>query len=301
MTHLLAFLIGIFRLSVWLAILVMIFVPLERFFAVYSHKTLRKGIGVDLCYYFINSLLPAVLLSVPLALLGWSVRQVMPGSVFAFVASLPFWARALTGFVVGEVGYYWGHRWSHEIPFLWRFHAIHHSAEEVDFMVNTRAHPLDMVFGRFCGIVPMYALGLAGPTSAAGGSTLPIVVTLIGTVWGFFIHANLRWSFGPLEWLVSTPKFHHWHHTKTGAIDRNYASTLPWLDRLFGTYHLPQEWPEAYGIEAAMPPTLLGQLQYPLVPDVGTTVEQRADSALPLMPSASMAVDQRADSVTTSD
>ena len=84
-------------------------------------------------------------------------------------------------------------------------------------------------------------------------------------VWGFFIHANVRWRFGFLEWLISTPGFHHWHHTKTGPINHNYASTLPWLDWLFGTMHLPaNEWPTAYGIEAKLPDSLVGQLAYPL-------------------------------------
>ena len=266
MTQFFVFLLNLLRLSGWLAILVVIFVPLEHFFAVYSHKTLRKGIGTDLCYYFVNSLVPAALLSIPIAALGWAVRHLVPSGLYTLVESLPLGAKVLAGFVAGEIGYYWGHRWSHEVPFLWRFHAIHHSAEEVDFLVNTRAHPLDMVFSRFCGIVPLYMLGLAGPTSASGGSTLPVLVTLIGTIWGFFLHANLRWYLGPLEWLVSTPKFHHWHHTKTGPIDRNYASTLPWLDWLFGTHILPKEWPESYGIEAPVPESLLDQLAYPLLP-----------------------------------
>lgn len=278
MAQLLVILISLFRLSLWLAILAVIFVPLEYFFAVYSHKTLRKGIGADLCYYFLNSLLPAALLSVPAAILGWGAQHVLPGKMFELIASLPFLARVLLGFVAGEVGYYWGHRWSHQIPFLWRFHSIHHSAEEVDFLVNTRAHPLDMVFSRICALVPMYALGLGGPTSASGGSALPVLVTLVGTVWGFFIHANLKWSFGPLEWLVSTPKFHHWHHTKTGPINHNYASTLPWLDRLFGTHTLPREWPESYGIEAKIPLAVIDQLLYPLLPADAPKVETPSSS-----------------------
>jgi len=271
-----AILENIFRLSVWLVILVVIFVPLEHFFAIKSHKPLRKGIAGDIFYYFLNSLLPAAILSVPAAILAWAAQQAVPDQVFDFMDSLPFWGRALLALLAGEVGYYWGHRWSHQIPFLWKFHSVHHAAEEVDFMINTHAHPLDMVFGRTCGLIPIYVLGLGGPTSATGGSMIPVLVTLVGTVWGFFIHANLKWNLGPLEWLIATPKFHHWHHTKTGLIDHNYASTLPWLDRIFGTHNLPKEWPESYGIEAKMPPGVLDQLLYPLKPEIKPTAEEPA-------------------------
>ncbi len=250
------------RLSVWLTILVVIFVPLERLFAAHEHKLWRAGIVTDLAYYFLNSLLPAVLLGAPISLLAWLVHQALPGSYLEAVGGLPLWARAVLGLVAGEVGYYWGHRWSHEIPILWRFHSVHHAAEEVDFLVNTHAHPVDMVFGRFCALVPIYVLGLSGPSGPAG-SSVAVIVSLVATLWGFFIHANIRWRFGPLEWLISTPAFHHWHHTKTGPLNRNYASTLPWLDRIFGTHHLPGAFPEAYGIKAKLPTTLTEQLAHP--------------------------------------
>lgn len=257
---------SVLRVSVWLTILAVIFVPLERLFAVHPQRIFRKRIGIDLSYYFLNSLTTSLLLSVPIGLLAWLARHAVPDPVLTMSAALPFWGRLLAALVVGEFGYYWGHRWCHEVPFLWRFHSVHHSAEEVDFLVNTRAHPFDMVFGRFCGFVPMYLLGLGGPTGPSD-SLMPVLVTLIGTVWGFFIHANLRWRFGPLEWLVSTPAFHHWHHTRSGPIDRNYASTLPWLDWLFGTFHMPRgTWPESYGIQEKIPDSLAGQLVYPLSP-----------------------------------
>jgi sterol desaturase/sphingolipid hydroxylase (fatty acid hydroxylase superfamily) len=258
-----ASLMPVLRLSAWLAILVVIFVPLEYLFAAHPKEIWRKGIVTDLGYYFLNSLVPAMLLSVPAAMLAWTANRVIPGGFLAVMAGLPLWARVIAGLIAGEVGYYWGHRWSHEIPFLWRFHSIHHSAEHVDFLVNTRAHPLDMVFSRFFGLVPIYALGLAGPVGAIG-MLVPVIVTLIATTWGFFIHANLRWRFGPLEWLISTPVFHHWHHTLSGPVNRNYSSTLPWVDRIFGTHYLPKEWPTAYGIETKLPETLVGQLAYPL-------------------------------------
>jgi sterol desaturase/sphingolipid hydroxylase (fatty acid hydroxylase superfamily) len=260
------FLLSVGRLSLWLGILVAVFLPLERLFSAHPQSIFRRGIVTDLGYYFLTGLVPTALLSAPIGLLAWMANHGVPQVVHQTAAQLPFWARAGLGLVAGEVGYYWGHRWSHEIPFLWRFHAIHHSAENIDFLVNTRTHPVDVVFGKFCGLVPIYILGLGGPIGTAG-SVVPAGVMLFGTLWGYFIHANLRWRFGPLEWLISTPAFHHWHHTLSGPIDRNYSSTLPWLDWLFGTFHLPRDkWPDAYGVQEKLPESLPEQLAYPLMP-----------------------------------
>ncbi len=268
----------ILRLSLWLTALVVIFVPLERLFGEHDQKVLRKGIVTDLGYYFLSSLLPALLLSLPLAGLAWAVHLAVPSGWLAVAGTMPLWARALAGLVAGEVGYYWGHRWSHEIPLLWRFHAIHHSAQELDFLVHTRAHPVDMVFGRFCAFVPIYVLGLGSPVDVSG-SVVPVIVGVVGTLWGFFIHANVRWRFGPLEWIISSPAFHHWHHTLDGPINRNYASTLPWLDRLFGTHYLPRhEMPKAYGIRASVPDTLSEQILHPFLPQPASSDEPRGQA-----------------------
>ena len=265
--HLLAFLINVARLCLWLLIIAAIFLPLERLFPLQRQKILRRGIGVDLGYYFLSSLLPGLVLAVPLSLVAMGAHRVIPSSLPVAIAAWPLWLRATAGLVVGEIGFYWGHRWSHEIPLLWRFHSIHHSAEHLDFMVNTRAHPVDLLFVRLCGLIPLYVLGLASPLTASG-SMVPVMIVLIATVWGFFIHANLRWRLGPLEWLISSPAFHHWHHTAPAPRDRNYASMLPWVDRVFGTHYLPRrQWPRSYGIDAKLPDTLVGQLAYPLRPD----------------------------------
>ncbi len=258
--------INVLRLSIWLAILVVIFVPLEYLFAAHPKKIFRKNALTDLGYYFMSSLIPAALLSVPISFVALAVHRYMPAGFLATMETLPLWARIVLGLLANDIGYYWGHRLSHEIPFLWRFHSIHHSAEEIDFLVNTRAHPLDMVFGRFCALVPLYVLGLGGPVDARG-TLVPVIVTLIGTFWGFFIHANLKWRLGWFEWIISTPAFHHWHHTKSGPINHNYSSTLPWIDRLFGTHHLPNSLPTDYGIKAKVPDSLIDQMIYPIFPE----------------------------------
>ena len=265
--HLPAFALDLVKLCIWLALLVAIFVPLEKLCSVRPQKVFRKEFRTDLGYYFLNSLLPKLLLILPMSMIAWGLHNLVPGGLYSSVAGMPLWMRFIAAMIVGEVGAYWGHRWSHEIPVLWRFHAIHHSAEEIDWLVNTRAHPLDMVFTRLCGLIPLYVLGLAQPT----GNTVdlvPLVYALVGTVWSFFIHANVRWRFGWLECLISTPAFHHWHHTNDGPAytDKNYAAIFPWVDKLFGTFYLPRtQWPMEYGIDAPMAPGLAGQLLHPFV------------------------------------
>ncbi len=256
--------IDVFRLCVWLVVLTAVFVPLERLFARAPSPVWRREIGIDLGYYFLNSLVPAALIALPLALFATLVQRVLPAGFHAAVHALPLWLSIPAGLVVADIGSYWGHRLMHASPLLWRFHAVHHSAGHMDFLVNTRAHPVDLVVTRLSGLVPLYVLGLG--SAGAAGSLLPVLITLIGTFAGFFIHANLRWRLGPIEALVATPAFHHWHHSRTDHIDRNFAATFPWLDRLFGTHYLPDHFPDAYGTVDAQPPTLAGQLLAPVVP-----------------------------------
>jgi sterol desaturase/sphingolipid hydroxylase (fatty acid hydroxylase superfamily) len=272
-------LVQILWAAVWLAGLTAIFVPLERLFAIHPQKIWRQQILTDIIYYFVNGLIPTLMLSIPLAVIGWAARSFVPSAIIDASSAWPFWWRALAAHLVGEIGYYWGHRWSHENPLLWRFHSIHHSAEELDFLVATRAHPIDQVFTRICMFIPMYVLGLAGPRNATEAVQIPLAVAFFAMVWGFFVHANLRWRFGPLEWIISTPGFHHWHHTKTGPINRNYASTLPWLDWIFGTHYLPNDAsPSSYGIQARIPDSLIGQLVYPFEYEPAGVSETELDS-----------------------
>jgi sterol desaturase/sphingolipid hydroxylase (fatty acid hydroxylase superfamily) len=259
--------VDILRLSIWLFLLMLVFVPLERLFAVHPQKIFRRSFFVDLGYYFLNNFLLRWLIVLPVAAIAWAMHRLVPGAVHEWTASLPLGARLLAALVVGEFGFYWGHRWTHEIPLLWRFHSIHHSAEEMDWIVSSRAHPVDLVFTRLCGLVLLYAVGLAQPAAGGHLDTVTLLILLVGTMWGFFIHANLRWRFGWLSVLVSTPAFHHWHHTNDEHVDKNYASMLPIMDILFGSWYMPRkQWPPKYGIKTPMAPGLVGELVQPFLP-----------------------------------
>ena len=153
------------RLGVWLAVFAAIFVPIERVFALHNQKIFRKGIAVDLGYYFLTGLLPGLILAAPVSLAVLGIHHFIPGRALAVIAAWPIWLKACATMMVGETAYYWAHRLSHQIPFLWRFHAVHHSAEQLDFLVNTRMHPVDLVWSRMIMLTPIFALGLANPAA----------------------------------------------------------------------------------------------------------------------------------------
>jgi len=268
------FLIHTGQLAIWLMFLTAIFVPLERLCALHPARIWRKQVGVDVAWYFINSLFPAAILSVPLAVLARSLHAMNPGGMYSTVAGWPLWLKLPLALLVGDIGAYWGHRALHAYPLLWRFHAIHHSAEHLDWLVSSRAHPFDVVFTRLSNFAPLYLFGLA-QTKGSSPDPIVLVVTIVGIIWTFFIHANVRVRLGPLEWLIVSPIFHHWHHTNDEHRDRNFSFIFPVIDRVFGTAWLPKSWPSVYGIDEQVSPTLAGQFFDPMDPPRPSAGSQR--------------------------
>lgn len=258
---------NIVKLANGLILLAVLFVPLERLFALRPQKILRRGLAADIGFYFLTSLLPNMILALPLALLALALTRAGFAPLQRWSAELPSSVRFAAAMLVAEVGFYWGHRWMHRSQWLWRFHAIHHSAKEMDWLVNTRAHPVDLVLTRLCGYVPIYALGLA-QWQVNRVDWVPALVALVSGMWGYFLHANVRFRFGWLEHIVATPGFHHWHHNHEGPehLHRNYAPTMPWVDRVFGTLHFDgKNWPGEYGTDEQVSSDLTGQLLSPFL------------------------------------
>jgi sterol desaturase/sphingolipid hydroxylase (fatty acid hydroxylase superfamily) len=176
---------------------------------------------------------------------------------FGPVAVLPLWAQALVFLVASDVLLYWFHRLYHG-HHMWKYHAVHHSSEELDWISAARFHPVNILFGT---VIVDAALLLAGIS--------PNIMLWVGpftTAHSAFVHANLNWTFGPLKYVIATPVFHRWHHT---AADRggssNFAGTFPAIDLLFGTFYMPEkQLPDAYGIDDKNFPDSFGaQILYP--------------------------------------
>ena len=142
----------------------------------------------------------------------------------------------------------------------------------MDWLAASRVHPVDQTFIRCCGVLPVYLLGFTKETFG--------LLIVFGGLLAIFVHANIRWRFGWLEWLFPTPAFHHWHHANEGAAsaNKNLAGTLPFVDWLFGTLYLPKRMPTRYGIDESMPAGYLAQLAQPF----RRRAENAADGAAPI-------------------
>jgi len=227
------------------------FVPLELVFNLRSSEFPRRHFWADIGFFFLNSIVPAMLVVALVSCLVFLVKPLYSIGLFAWVGALPLWLKFPLAIVVGDVGAYWGHRWSHEVPFLWYFHKLHHEAEHIDWLVTNRAHPFDTAFMKFSGLVLIYLCGFAHG-SLGQGTLLMSVYALVVTTWAFLVHANVNLRFGVFEQWLASPAFHHWHHSNESpeSVDKNYAAIFPWIDRVFGTYYLPsRRWPSSCGLK----------------------------------------------------
>ena len=250
--------IGVDWLVLALIISAIVFIFLEKIFPKYPEQViLRPEWKLDLFYFCFNHLLISVFLLLGnffvTTVFGWAVSE----NLQAALGSLPIWVQVVILIVFADFVLYWSHRCFHEIPWLWRIHAVHHSVEHMDWLAGSRNHFVQALVDRSLAMVPLYLLG-------ADKAALDIYVGF-AAFQSVFVHANISLPFGPLKYLVATPQYHHWHHsTDRPAIDTNYAVHTPLFDRLFGTYHMPvKHWPANYGTTKRLPRTFIGQLIYP--------------------------------------
>lgn len=224
----------------------------------------KRELVTDLCYWFFIPVL-ARFLRIGLLVLGaaWLFGIHTAEGVIAFyddghgpLAQLPLWLQAAIFLVGTDVMMYWFHRGFHR-PMMWRYHAVHHSSEELDWISAARFHPVNIFFGSVLADVALLLAGIS-----------PNVLVFLGPftiAHSALVHANLNWTLGPFKYVIAGPVFHRWHHTAADrGGEKNFASTFPVLDLIFGTFYMPKDRvPDAYGVADPMPQSFGAQMLYP--------------------------------------
>ncbi len=248
--------------AVGIAVLFFVFVPLEKLFALRPQRVFRRGLLTDLTHLLVNNFFVTagtIVLVVAAAIPFLWVRS------FGLAGSLPVGAAIPLAVVIALVGNYWGHRLTHQVPFLWRFQSVHHSIELMDWVAAGRLHPLDSAFTQAFTVLPLVLLGYEA--GVFGG------VTVFVTLLAIFQHANVRLRFPVLRRVVNTPEWHHWHHAiDDEARDKNFG--LPVIDKIFGTAYMPKgKHPVGFGIHDPVPQVgYLRHLAYPFTKPARTGV-----------------------------
>jgi len=222
----------------------LIFVFVEKLFALRREQPVfRPEWQTDFHHFIVNHLLVGfVLLAVNLLvhrLFGWAAHDGLRG----WVQGLDFWVALFLIVLVADLVQYGTHRAYHEVPLLWRLHAVHHSAKHMDWIAGSRQHVLEIILTRTLVLAPIYVLGFSK-------EVIDAYIVVVGFQ-AVFNHANVSVRLGPLRYLIVTPNFHHWHHSQDDeAIDRNYAAHFAFIDHLFGTaVQSGRTWPARYGVQ----------------------------------------------------
>jgi len=226
----------------------------------------KRGLATDICYWFFVPVVTRVV-RIGLMVVGAAVFFNIHGAdeLIAFydnghgpLAELPLWIQAAIFLIASDFMLYWTHRMFHGSGF-WKYHAIHHSSEDLDWISAARFHPINLFLGSVAVDVILLLAGIS-----------PNIMLWVGPFTTFhsaFVHANLNWTFGPLKYVIATPVFHRWHHTSLDqGGDTNFAGTFPVWDLMFGTFRMPEGvLPDDYGVDGdqAIPAEIGGQLAYP--------------------------------------
>jgi sterol desaturase/sphingolipid hydroxylase (fatty acid hydroxylase superfamily) len=239
----------------------LMFAPIERFWPHNAKQRLfRFEWREDLFYYLVSSMLVQIATYLALAPSSYiNAHSDWFGAFRATVSAQPWIVQFLEAMVITDFVQYWFHRAFHRVPFLWGFHAVHHSAQAMDWLAGARMHLVEVVLLRGVTSLPLLTFGFSP-------SVMQAYITMV-YIYAGLVHANLRGDFDRFGHVLVTPRFHHWHHgIEEEAVDVNFAIHFPFWDKLFGTFHMPPgKWPSGYGIPEKMPQGYLRQLAYPFV------------------------------------
>ena len=220
-----------------------IYVPLERLWPLHPQQgTFRNQWTLDVVY-FMSTHLPIQILSflILLPAVQFAKYLSVPG-LQSLIARLPWFPQFFLAVLVADVAEYFIHLAFHKVPFLWRFHAIHHSSTALDWLSGSRGHFFEDIIVRTCILTPLMI---------AFSQSIILAYLIFVTLQATWSHCNFSPSPRWLAKCLVTPKYHHWHHaSQKEGLDKNFAIHFPWIDKIFGTYHYPDEWPRGYGLQA---------------------------------------------------
>jgi sterol desaturase/sphingolipid hydroxylase (fatty acid hydroxylase superfamily)/protein-S-isoprenylcysteine O-methyltransferase Ste14 len=239
-------------------ILACIFIPLERLLPLHpEQRILRRDWLNDLVYVLVNGFVIRAGFTVVAGAFMLGITYLFGQNSILWTGALPIWVQVVLVIIIADIGYYTAHRISHSVPILWKFHSVHHSIEDMDWLATHRVHPVDQIFTNTLSLLPIWTMGFSLEAL--------MIHQLIYHAHALLLHSNLRIKFGPLKWLVASPEYHHWHHAnERDAYDHNYAAQLSVIDVIAGTMFMPvKRRPKSYGLNEPMPRLYPLQLIYP--------------------------------------
>ncbi|MCC6366280.1 MAG: sterol desaturase family protein [Bryobacterales bacterium] len=241
--------------AVWLFWISLAFVFAERLCPWRKNQPLlRPRILSDLVYLVFNAEYLGILIALAAQRL-LSIYNPEPFITRNLMADKPKWLQFLILLIVFDFLQWCVHNALHRIPFLWRFHKVHHSIVDMDWLGDWRFHWGEIFVYRSVLYMPAVIFGFAPAVLFSYG--------ILNTVIGHYAHANLRLRLGPLKYLLNSPQMHIWHHNHpdSGPINRNFGITLSLWDWLFRTAYMPANPPLHLGFEGieTYPKSLPGQ------------------------------------------
>ena len=172
----------------------------------------------------------------------------------------PVLAQAALMVAAADFFRYWLHRGFHKYELMWRFHAVHHSPHRLYWLNVGRFHPFEKAIQFAVDTLPFALLGVSSEVLAA--------YFVFYAINGFFQHSNCDVRLGPLNYIVSGPELHRWHHSEfSSESDTNFGNNLIIWDVLFGTRFLPAD--RGVGrlglVNRSYPTGFIGQMKTPFV------------------------------------
>ena len=239
-----------------------IFILLEKVIPFRTQSVLREHWQTDLNHFLLNHLIVGFVLLASNMFVHTSFSWAVSTTIQEWVKDMPFLLELFIILLMADLVQYWSHRAYHEVPVLWRLHAVHHSIKHMDWIAGSRQHIIEIFITRGLVLVPIFVMGFSK-------EVIDAYVIIVGFQ-AVFNHANVQINFGPLKYFIVTPQFHHWHHSSDEAgLDKNYALHFSFLDYIFGTaVKGDKEWPDGYGVVGDyVPEGIMKQQAFPFVWD----------------------------------